>query len=267
MYPSTGYDNATQRRFGLSTPSRQRGIWARYRSCRTGPFAGDDPVNGEDPSGDISCGSRANCESILSRSQNAFTAFEYFLKTDHFTAAQAAGFVGNFEVESGVQPDCVGGAGVCQPLGKIVPYYSPFGIAQWLGGRTEALFSFAKQRGLNRSEAAHSLTVQLDFVSDELGIGPYGRNAGWQERDWADPYITSAGGPDFAAEEVAQYFEGAVGAPKTRSNPNGLQDLSDRQNFASAAYALWAPRSRPPRKGQLEDSFCGLGSDQWELLS
>ena len=51
------------------------------------------------------------------------------------------------------------------------------------GGRTEALFSFAKQRGLNRSEAAHSLTVQLDFVSDELGIGPSGRNAGWQERD------------------------------------------------------------------------------------
>jgi hypothetical protein len=185
-------------------------------------YAGDDPVNESDPSGDNSCGSPANCEAILRHNANALVAFNYFLKTDHFSGAQAAGFVGNLEVESGVDPDCVGGTGVCQPLGSSVPYDEPFGIAQWLGGRTQALFAFASQRGLKISRAAHSLTVQLEFVSDELGIGPYSKDAGWQERDWADPYIESAYDPDFAAEEVAQYFEGAVGRA-TKTNPTGCK--------------------------------------------
>jgi len=229
-------------------------------------YAGGDPVNEDDPSGDNSCGSPANCDAILLQNANALVAFNYFLNTDHFSGAQAAGFVGNFEVESGVDTDCVGGTGVCQPLGGTVPYFEPFGIAQWLGGRTQALFSFASQHGLKMSQAAQSLTIQLEFVSDELGIGPYSKNAGWQERAWADTDIASAYDPDFAAEEVAQYFEGAVG-PKTVTNPTGLQDLTDRQKFASAAYALWAPRAAGSRVGQLENSFYGPGLDREGLLA
>jgi RHS repeat-associated protein len=200
-------------------------------------YAGDDPVDGTDPTGDISCGSPSNCKAILRHNANAKTAFTYFLTIDHFTAAQAAGFVGNFEVESGVNPDCLGGTGVCLPLPSSAPS-EPVGIAQWLPPRSTELFAFAADLHVKPSAVPHDLTLQLEFVSDELGIGPFHKDAGWREVAWANSPIRSAPNPASAAENVARYYEGAV-APVTPTNPSGLQDLPDRQHFAEAAYALW----------------------------
>jgi murein DD-endopeptidase MepM/ murein hydrolase activator NlpD len=85
-------------------------------------------------------------------SDNAERAWNFFIGKG-FTPQQTAGILGNFEHESpGIIPDQeqIGG-----------PAY---GIAQWEGGRRQALEQFARDQ--NRDVA--SLDLQLDFVMHEL---------------------------------------------------------------------------------------------------
>lgn len=86
---------------------------------------------------------------------NSKTAFN-FLRGKGFTAAEAAGFVGNWIVESGADP--------INPAAKQYGGGPGRGIAQWEGSRRDALYAYANARGLSWS----NLGLQLDFVWKEL---------------------------------------------------------------------------------------------------
>lgn len=86
---------------------------------------------------------------------NSKTAFD-FLRGKGFTVAQAAGFVGNWVVESGEDP--------IDPTAEQYGGGPGRGIAQWEGSRRTELFDYADSRGLAWSD----LGLQLDFVWIEL---------------------------------------------------------------------------------------------------
>lgn len=74
---------------------------------------------------------------------------DYFVRQG-FSPAQAAGFLGNFQQEHGLQTSDAGAAGL--------------GLGQWIGSRKTALLNFAKQTGRSPTD----LNTQLDFVMKEL---------------------------------------------------------------------------------------------------
>jgi hypothetical protein len=82
----------------------------------------------------------------LTGSDNAEKAFNYFTGKG-LTPAQAAGIVGNFQQESGVNPNEPGGY-----------------LGQWGGGRLTALINYATKQG----KPVTDLGVQLDYVWLEL---------------------------------------------------------------------------------------------------
>lgn len=86
---------------------------------------------------------------------NSKTAYD-FLRGKGFTAAESAGFVGNWIVESGADP--------INPAAKQWGGGPGRGIAQWEGSRVTALYDYANSRGL----AWSNLGLQLDFVWREL---------------------------------------------------------------------------------------------------
>jgi RHS repeat-associated protein len=172
-------------------------------------FTNDDPLNAEDPLGLFSCSSPSSkfCESLLSSNKNAKTAFDYFVVLG-LTTKEAAGIVGNFEVESGVNPK----DGV-----------DPYGIGQWQGGRlSTGLDVFAKQV----HGSVSSLTVQLDYAANELGLGDFSsKHAGNGNYSFVIPEISGLSPARAAAVFDARY--------------EGGSNVTSRENFATVAYNLW----------------------------
>jgi hypothetical protein len=89
------------------------------------------------------------------------------LRQKNFTNAQIAGILGNFSQESSLNPRINEGGKVGAPLGV-----GGFGLAQWTGGRQNALVNFAKQRKMDPGDPA----LQADFLIYELE-GPEKRAA------------------------------------------------------------------------------------------
>jgi len=102
---------------------------------------------------DSSASEASNIPTDLKGNDNIEMAFRYFVDKN-LTPEQAAAFVGNFQQESGVNPQSHqdgGGAGR--------------GIAQWsVGGRWPGVINLAKEQG----KSEWDLSVQLDFVWQEL---------------------------------------------------------------------------------------------------
>jgi predicted phosphatase len=85
-----------------------------------------------------------------------------YLTGQGFSRAATAGVMGNWEQESGYDPNAdEGGEGGA--LG-----YGGYGIAQWTGGRREALFAAAAAQG----KSASDLLFQLDYFMWEITAGP-----------------------------------------------------------------------------------------------
>jgi hypothetical protein len=82
-------------------------------------------------------------------------AIAAYLKAKGFSNAQIAGILGNLKQESGFRPNAVERPG--DPM-------SGHGIAQWTGGRANALRAYAKSKGRNWDD----LGVQLDFMMHEF---------------------------------------------------------------------------------------------------
>lgn len=80
---------------------------------------------------------------------NVEKSWRYFIGKG-FTPEQSAGIVGNFQAESGVNPEAFNSAGGGQ---------GAYGIAQWRGGR---------QSRLKEKPNFNTLSVQLDYVWEEL---------------------------------------------------------------------------------------------------
>jgi len=85
--------------------------------------------------------------------ENKRAALKYFYDRG-LTIEQAAGFVGNLEAESGVQPD------INERNPTVPGSRGGYGIAQWTGGRRVALENFAAIQNKNVAD----LQFQLDYL-------------------------------------------------------------------------------------------------------
>ena len=108
-----------------------------------------------------------------------------FFRNKGFTAAQTAGLIGNFIVESGSDP--------INPAAVQYGGGPGRGIAQWEGARRDALYAYANSRGL----PWYNLQLQLDFVWKEF-MGT---------ENYAYQKLKATTTVDGAAVAVRQYYE------------------------------------------------------------
>ena len=157
------------------------------------------------------CGSGGSF--TLVGADNETRIWNYLTQVVGLTPIAAAGMMGNFQTETENTWDPRinnGGAKSDFPLGGLA-----YGIAQWLGGRQDALV----QRAHAASVIAGDLALQLNFVKDELN-GDYKSNT-------KDP-IQAATSPEQAAQIVFSYYE----AP-------GDNSLQARQQNAHDIYSKY----------------------------
>jgi hypothetical protein len=124
------------------------------------------------------------------------------------TPAQAAGVAGNFQVESGFNPAAYN------------PKEGAVGLAQWEGGREQALRQFAQQNGTSETD----LTTQLQYMAQELS-GPESR---------AYTAVKATSDPASAAAAWDQYFERSAGTSRT-------QRIADAQAIANGNPTTTGP--------------------------
>jgi len=140
------------------------------------------------------------------------------LLSEGYTRGQAAGVLGNFQLESGFNPRINEGGKVGVPLGV-----GGFGVGQWTAGRQKNLINFAKQKGLDPG----SIDAQADFLIHELK-GPEKR---------ADASLRGAVSPEEAARRFVVDYERA-GIPKTEA----------RQKAARAIYEKLGTLDQTPKQ-------------------
>jgi hypothetical protein len=116
-----------------------------------------------------STGQNCSCSTgstTLTGSGPAQQAWNFFTVTHNLSPVQTAAILGNFQEESGLDPQRVQGGGESQvdPLDNVTGW----GIAQWTSiGRQQALQDFAN----SQSQPVYSLALQLDFVWQEATAG------------------------------------------------------------------------------------------------
>jgi hypothetical protein len=125
-----------------------------------------------------------------------------------YTRGQIAGALGNLQLESGFNPRINEGGKIGAPMGV-----GGFGLAQWTGGRQNALINFAKQKGLDPGTAE----VQADFLVYELG-GPEKR---------AGQSLRGAVSPEEAARRFVVDYERA-GIPKTEQRQQAARAIYEK---------------------------------------
>lgn len=144
-----------------------------------------------------------------------------FFRTHGFSDAQAAGWVGNFSQESGLNP------------GAIEPGGPGRGLAQWGGGRFTALQKFAAKRGTKWT----NMNTQLAFVLKELA-GPEAAAGkaikGAHSIDAATGTIGTKyerfgikGNRSGPAHSAYKRFAGKVSGSSYTSSGSGSQDAAD----------------------------------------
>jgi len=127
------------------------------------------------------------------------------LLSEGYTRGQAAGILGNFDVESGNNPRINEGGKVGAPLGV-----GGYGVAQWTGGRQKNLINYAKQKGLDPG----SIEAQTDFLIYEL--------KGSEKR--ADQSLRGAVSPEESARRFLTDFERA-GIPKAEQRQKAAREI------------------------------------------
>jgi len=130
---------------------------------------------------------------------NLDTVLAYLRNTLGLSPAQAAGVAGNLEVESGLSPTAHN-----DKEGAI-------GLAQWEGGRRQALDAFAAQQGTSETD----LATQLAFLGNEL----HGSESGAYQQ------LLSASDPASAAAVFDQYYERSSGSARQK-RINAAQDIA-----------------------------------------
>lgn len=125
-----------------------------------------------------------------------------------YTRGQIAGALGNFQLESGFNPRINEGGKVGAPMGV-----GGFGLAQWTGGRQNALINFAKSKGVDPG----SIHAQADFLIHELS-GPEKR---------AGQSLRGAVSPEEAARRFVTDYERA-GVPKTEARQQAARQIYEK---------------------------------------
>ena len=144
-----------------------------------------------------------------------------FLVGKGFSRAAAAGAMGNFEWESGYNPEAENEIGA-------------YGIAQWLGDRRVGLETFASQQ----SRAANDLLLQLDYFWYEVTDG--GESGSFSSYGGLNGFMNMSD-PVYAAIVFEECYERSGGS-----------HMEDRQNLAQAVYD-W--------NGQTAGTYSGTGGD------
>ena len=140
-----------------------------------------------------------------------------------YTRGQIAGALGNFQLESGFNPRINEGGKVGAPMGV-----GGFGLAQWTGGRQNALINFAKQKGLDPG----SVEAQADFLIHELS-GPEKRAA---------ESLRGAVSPEEAARRFVVDYERA-GIPKTEARQKAARAIYEKLGTLEQAPQQTASKS------------------------
>lgn len=143
---------------------------------------------------------------------NNLTAWNFF-RNKGFTAAQTAGLIGNFVVESGSDP--------INPAAVQYGGGPGRGLAQWEGTRRTDLYNFAAAQGKTWS----NLQLQLDFIWHELT----GKERSAYTRIKATTTVSGA------AVTVRQYYE----------RPSVHADQA-RINAANSIYGRYSGTTPPP---------------------
>lgn len=145
------------------------------------------------------------------------------LLSEGYTRGQAAGVLGNFQLESGFNPRINEGGKVGAPLGV-----GGFGVGQWTAGRQKNLINFAKQKGLDPG----SIDAQADFLIHELK-GPEKR---------ADASLRGAVSPEEAARRFVVDYERA-GIPKTEARQKAARAIYEKLGTLDQAPQQTASKS------------------------
>lgn len=173
--------------------------------CDTDFYSGNDILFYSDCA--TTCSTNSDT-SYMDSSDNAEAIFKYLTSTSFSTlnnqpmnAAQAAGFLGNFFVESGYDPAIIQSH---KDYDKSKAYDAgvggyAFGIAQWDTGRRVALLKFADKK----KQDWRDMTVQLDYLKQELESS--------EKKVMTDSAFSSVTGDDYATatKQVTVIFERA----------------------------------------------------------
>lgn len=136
----------------------------------------------------------------------------------------AAGFVENFQDESGLNP-------AINEIAPLVPgSRGGFGLSQWTGPRRRALEAFAAQQGRSVSDP----DLQMDFLVYELQ-GAEG--AAWDK-------ISATKTPGEAAAAVVNYYLRPAEEHRKRREAKYLGGV-DMPTFEAAPNALAGPTMQP----------------------
>uniref|UniRef100_UPI000592BFFF phage tail tip lysozyme n=1 Tax=Nocardia pneumoniae TaxID=228601 RepID=UPI000592BFFF len=124
--------------------------------------------------------------------------YQYLISKYGLTPAQAAGILGNIQVESGFRTDAFN------------PREGAIGLCQWLGGRRRNLERFAAAQG----KSVYDWKVQMDFMMHELRAGESGAYA----------RLRATATPAAAAAVFDQYYERSSGEARGQriANANGI---------------------------------------------
>lgn len=116
-----------------------------------------------DACGGGSAGGTGGSKGNLVGNDNYEKGLRYYVGKN-LTLAQAAGILGNFKEESGMNPAIIQGGKIADN-NYILVDGTGFGIAQWTsGGRQDNLEKFAKEKNKKITD----LSMQLDFTWDEI---------------------------------------------------------------------------------------------------
>ncbi|WP_063043280.1 phage tail tip lysozyme [Nocardia pseudovaccinii] len=164
--------------------------------------------NSRNSSGPAGLGNSASAQPIGAGQKVTASEIYKYLLSKGFTPAQAAGILGNMQVESGFD------------TGAYNPGEGAIGLCQWEGGRRTALEAFAANDPQHRSITDWHL--QVDFMMHELRgseSGAYGQ-------------IKAANSAGAAAAAFDQYYERSSGEARGQRVANANSIAS---NMASVA--------------------------------
>lgn len=157
--------------------------------------------------GPAGLGNYANAEPIRGGQKATASEIYKYLLSKGFTPAQAAGILGNMQVESGFD------------TGAYNPAEGAIGLCQWEGGRRTNLEAFAAAQG----KSVTDWHVQVDFMMHEMQGGESGAYA----------HVKAANSAGAAAAAFDQYYERSSGEARGQRVANANSIASSMAGVAA----------------------------------
>ncbi|WP_433192489.1 phage tail tip lysozyme [Nocardia sp. CA-107356] len=162
--------------------------------------------NRRNSTGPTGLGNSANAEPISGGQKAKASEIYKYLLSKGFTPEQAAGILGNMQVESGFD------------TGAYNPNEGAIGLCQWEGGRRANLEAFAAAQG----KSVTDWHVQVDFMMHELQGGESN----------AYGHLKSANSAGAAAAAFDQYYERSSGEARGQRVANATSIASSMSSMA-----------------------------------